>query len=456
MVFRFGKTLALLWFATPLAAQADLPIRDTTLGNGLTVIVVENHAVPLVTVEFDVKNGSYTQTPDYEGLAHLYEHMFFKANASIPSQERYLERLRELGGSFNGTTSEERVNYYVTVGSDSLAPTMQFMEDAIRSPLFLPEELARERPVVIAEFDRNEANPFFHLLRRVDSLLWSPGYYSRKNVIGDREVILSTPQEKMRAIQRRYYVPNNTALILSGDIGPERGFKLAAGILGDWPRGGDPFATPVPDPPPLDAPRAIIVERPVGSVGLMLRWQGPSVSEDPEATYAADVLSSVVANPASRFQRRLVERQLSFGVQLNYYTLDHTGPITIYAQTTPDNVVALERAILQELGRLTDTTYISAEELAAAQKQLGIQALYEREQPTEWAHTVGFWWSVSSIEYYRNYVPNMQRVSRTDIARYVRKYLAGKPFVAGVLISPESRAQAGLTPDSLLPPRLTP
>src|SRR5256885_8160993 len=126
--------VAILAWSAPASAQADLPIRDTTLANGLRVIVIENHAVPLVTVELDVKNGAYTQPPEYEGLAHLYEHMFFKANRTIPSQERYLERLRQLGASFNGTTSEERVNYFATAGADSMLPTMQFMRDAVRYP----------------------------------------------------------------------------------------------------------------------------------------------------------------------------------------------------------------------------------------------------------------------------------------------------------------------------------
>lgn len=453
---RLPLAVSLLCIATTLAAQADLPIRDTTLANGLHVIVVENHAVPLVTVELDVKNGSYTESPEYNGLSHLYEHMFFKANQTMVSQERYLERLRELGASWNGTTSEERVNYFVTVGTDSLAPTLQFMEDAIRFPLFLQEELVRERPVVLGEFDRSEANPFFHLLRGVDTLLWSPAFFSRKNVIGNRDIISSTPQEKMRTIQQRFYVPNNTALILSGDITPAGGFQLSAQVFADWPRGPDPFATPAPDPPPLTQSKVVIVERPVGSVTLAMRWHGPSVGRDPAATYAADVLSTVLANPSSAFQKRLVDSGLSFATNINYYTLNHVGPITVFAQTAPDKLLALQRALLEEIARLADSTYVSPAELDAARKQLGIQALYEREQPTEWAHTVGFWWSVASLNYYRTYVPNMQKVSRTDLAQYARTYLQRKPFVAGVLISPQARAQLGLTTDMLLPKELTP
>jgi zinc protease len=453
---RFALAPLLLFGASAVAAQADLPIHDTTLANGLSVIVIENHALPLVTVELDVKNGAYTENPEYDGLSHLYEHMFFKANRAMPSQERYLERLRELGGSWNGTTSEERVNYFVTVGRDSAAPALQFMEDAIRFPLFRPEELVRERPVVLGEFDRNEANPFFHLIRGVDTLLWSPAFYSRKNVIGNRDVIVATPQEKMQTIQRRYYVPNNTALILSGDITPARGFQLAARVFGDWPRGADPFATPAPNPPPLERSRAVIVERPVGSVTLVMRWQGPSVGQDPAATYAADVLSTILANPASEFQKRLVDSGLAFNVSLGYYTLNHVGPITLFAQTAPDKLTALQAAVFQEIARLADSTAVPPEELAAAQTQLGIQALYEREVPTNWAHTVGFWWSVAGLDYYRTYVPDMQHVTRSALARYVRTYLQGKPSVTGVLISPQARAQLGLTVDSLLPKELTP
>ena len=448
--------LALTAAAPIVGAQQNLPIRDTTLANGLQVIVIENHAVPIVTVELDVKNGSYTESPEYNGLSHLYEHMFFKANRAIPSQEKYLERLRQLGGSWNGTTSEERVNYFVTVGVDSVVPTLQFMEDAVRFPLFQQEELVRERPVVLGEFDRNEASPFFHLFRGVDTLLWSPEYYSRKNVIGNRQMIITATQEKMETIRKRYYVPNNTALILSGDVTPARGFKIAADIFGDWPRGANPFDPPAPNPPPLTKSAAAIVEKPVNSVSLVFQWHGPSVTADPDATYAADVLSTVLNNPASPFQKRLVDSGLAFQASISYYTLSHVGPINVFTQTAPDKIAAAKRAIFDELQKMTDANYIPQAMLEDAQKQLGIQALYEREQPSEWAHTVGFWWAVAGLDYYRTYVPRMQAVTRADLANYVKKYIAGKPFVAGALLSPEARKQTGLTAASLLSTQVVP
>jgi zinc protease len=453
---RQALALLLVAWTPPALAQADLPIRDTTLANGLQVIVIENHAVPLVTVELDVKNGGYTQTPEYEGLAHLYEHMFFKANRVIPSQERYLQRLRQLGASWNGTTSEERVNYFATVGADSMRPTMQFMRDAVRYPLFQQDELVRERPVVIGEFDRNEANPYFHLFRGTDTLLWTRAYWSRKNVIGNRAVILGTPQEKMREIQNRYYIPNNTALILAGDVTPARGFRAAAEVFGDWPRGPDPFATPIPDPPPLARTQAVIVTQPVNAAAVALQFQGPSVTRDPAATYAADVLSTILNKRSSRFSKRLVDSGLAFQANISYYTLSHVGPIGVFLQTTPEKVVDAQRAALEEIAKLADSTYVSPQELADAQKELGIQSLYEREQSTSWAHTIGFWWAVAGLDYYRDYVPNMQRVTRGDLARYATTYLQGKPYVVGVLMSPEARQKTGLTPEALLPKELVP
>jgi len=171
--------LATLSFCTiasrALAQRAELEshIQRTTLPNGLEVIVVQNKGVPLVTIEADVKNGSFTQGPDYEGLSHLYEHMFFKANTAFPNPDDFVGRAAELGAEFNGTTSEERVNYFLTLPADSAEGGMKFLADALMGPLFLKEELDREREVVIGEYDRNESSPFFQFTTSMGKALWT-------------------------------------------------------------------------------------------------------------------------------------------------------------------------------------------------------------------------------------------------------------------------------------------
>ena len=82
-------------------AELERRIRRDTLPNGLEIIVVENHGVPLATIEANVRNGSFTQSPTYEGLSHLYEHMFFKANRSYPEPDAFVARASELGAVFN-------------------------------------------------------------------------------------------------------------------------------------------------------------------------------------------------------------------------------------------------------------------------------------------------------------------------------------------------------------------
>ena len=430
-------------------AALDKIIQRRVLPNGLEVIVVENHGVPLATVEVNVRNGSFTQTPEYAGLAHMYEHMFFRANAQYPESEMYLDRAAQLGAVFNGTTQEETVSYYLTVPADSVRGAIQWLTPALRTPLFLESELAIERQVVIGEYDRNESSPFFQLQRDMDMKLY-PGNYSRKNVIGDRQVVATTTPEKMRFIQHKYYIPNNSVLIVAGDVQPDTIFAIAARQLGGWARGQDPFVTdPIPDIPALTASDAVVAEAAVNAVTVLLQWQGPSVGKDPKSTYAADVFSDLLNDPRSRFQQRLVDSGLWQGVTVNYYTLNHTGPITISGQTSPEKLRPALAALDSEIKKLDDPQYFDPDELKAVQAHRAVTSAFGREQASAFAHTLGFWWSVASLEYYMGYVDNMARQTTADLRAYADKYIIGKPRITGVLISPEGRQKIHLTVDEL-------
>jgi len=221
----------LLWAAT--AAAAPPPIQSHTLKNGLEVLVVEDHSLPLVTVEIAVKNGSMTEPPQYNGLSHLYEHMFFKANKVLPSQEAFMARRRELGLDFNDTTGTERVNYYFTTTSDHTDAALAFMRDAIESPLFNEVELKRERVVVTGEIDRNEANPYYHFMHQVDQRVWWK-YPTRKDPLGARATVLATTPQMMRTIQHRYYVPNNAILGVTGDVQYDQVVSLLEKCFAGW------------------------------------------------------------------------------------------------------------------------------------------------------------------------------------------------------------------------------
>src|SRR5829696_3359599 len=139
MLSVFALCMALSSFAQPRLPQNYYWQK---LNNGLQVVVIENHKVPLATIEIAVKNGAYTEGPEYSGLSHLFEHMFFKANNDYPDQATFIKRTEELGMIWNGTTGTERVNYYFTSDKDSLEAGLKFMNAAMRFPIYRNEDMA--------------------------------------------------------------------------------------------------------------------------------------------------------------------------------------------------------------------------------------------------------------------------------------------------------------------------
>jgi zinc protease len=284
-----------------------------------------------------------------------------------------------------------------------------------------------------------------------------PGNFSRKNTIGDRQVLRAVTRAQMREIQKKYYVPNNTALIVTGDVDPAKVFALAEETLADWPRGADPFAAdPIPPIPALAKKEGVIVESPVSAVTVLVQWQGPSVGKDPEATYAADVFSDALNQPGSEFQRRLVDSGLWHAVGVNYYTLNNVGPITISGQTTPDKLRQALDALYAEIDRLDDPGYFSREQLEEVKAHRAVDSAFGRERTSGFTHTIGFWWAVASLEYYLGYVDNMARQTPADLQAYARRYIVDKPHITGVLLAPEVRRALGLKPEDLVTERVKP
>ena len=193
----------------------------------------------------------------------------------------------------------------------------------------------------------------------------------------------------MRLIQQRYYVPNNSALVLTGDVNPAEVFKMA--FYGDWPRREkDPFVEfPLVEHPPLAKSEGLVIVQPVQNVIINIGWHGPSIGKDNPATYAADVFSFILRQPNSRFQRNLVDTGLVAGVDLSYYTQRNVGPIALVAQVTPDKARAAIKA-LYEVAHFNDKDYYTDEQLESAKALLEADDLYSREKLSDYTHTLSF------------------------------------------------------------------
>jgi predicted Zn-dependent peptidase len=436
-----NKQLLLAAFACTLfvTAFAQLKVPEHVfyqkLDNGLEVLVLEDHTIPFSTIEIACKNGSFTEDDEYNGLSHLYEHLFFKSNKDYKNQEDFMGAVDKLDMTFNGQTLEENVTYYFTLPKENTMKGLEFMNSAIRYPRFKKAGMLEEGPIVDAEFQRQESNPYFVLIDTINHLLWGSNY-SRKNIIGNHQIILSATPEKMETIKNKFYYPNNCLLIIAGDIDHADIFPKVEHIFGSWKSSDFDPATkyPVPEIEPLKQNKMVVLESQLAeSPLLILRWQGPDTRNDLQATYTADVFSYILNQRMSTLTRALQETGLANNIQINYYSQKYTGPITFSVSPNPAKIKECYQAMQREIERWDDDSYITDQQLERAKRILYITQVEEREEVERYVHLLSFWWACATTDYYTFYGENLDKVSRKDIKDYVRKYIKGKPFCAGLI-----------------------
>lgn len=437
-------TLAVAASLTSMA-QPRLPENYSwqKLDNGLQVVIIENHKVPLATIEIAVKNGAYTEGPEYSGLSHLFEHMFFKANKDYPDQEKFLKRTQELGAIWNGTTGFERVNYFFTFDKDSLWGGLKFMNAAIRFPIYREEDMQKERPVVDGEFQRGESDPGFQLWIETSKRVWGD-LFTRKNPIGDHQIINTATPAKMMVIKDKYYVPNNSLLVICGDVNPQQAFTYAKQIFGDWkPAGEDPqIKYPIPEFQPIAKTDYFIKESSIAETpSIMMVWQGPDFRHDSIGTIAADVFSRILSLNSSKWTQALIDKGLATSANVSYQTSRYVGPITINIAPVPNKLKECYQEVMNQISQFADPDYFTDAELTKAKEGLKRRQIRESEKPSSLASQLTFWWCSTSLDYFTDYFSAMNKVTKQDIHNYVQRYIAGKPYVAGMIINAEMNKQ---------------
>jgi zinc protease len=425
-------------FFVNVFAQPKVPehVFYQKLDNGLEVMVLEDHTIPFSTIEIACKNGSFTEDDEYNGLSHLYEHMFFKSNKQYKTQEDFLNATDKLDMSFNGQTLEENVTYYCTVPKQNTVKGLEFMNAAIRYPKFKKADMLDENPIVDAEFQRQESSPYFVLLDTLNHLLWGKNY-SRKNIIGNHQVILSATPEKMEIIKNKFYYPNNCLLIIAGDVEHTEIFPKVENIYGSWKSSAFDIAKeyPIPEIEPLKKnSRAVIESELADAPLLLLRWQGPDMRNDIQGTYTADVFSYILNQRRSKLTQALQETGLANDVQINYYSQKYVGPITFSVSPNPAKIKECYQAMMKEIELWDNDDYITDKQLERAKKILYITQVEEREEVERYVHLLSFWWACATTDYYTFYRENMDKVTRADIKKYVNTYIKGKYFCTGLII----------------------
>ncbi len=453
----FALTVAPLFAALPLYADGT-PIKGLSrfkLDNGLELFVLENHTVPLARIQITFRCGAITQTAETAGLFHLYEHMLFKGNAKYKTETEFSSAMTELGvAEWNGGTSTEYVDYYFTVPSNKINEGLEFWSHAVREPLFDIQELLVEKDVVVNEINGGMNEPDSIYQGAQTKTMFSK-YPWRRDVGGYEKTIRSATPEMLKALQSSYYIPNNTAIFVGGDVRPQEVYKLVNDWYGSWKKGADPWQIPLPahDTPAVSKPAYLVMpdeSLPEGIANLLLTYRGPDVIANPAPTYAADVWGFLLDNPDGKYKNAIMEKVPGLYnkdyISSSYYTQRDGGQIlfSTYFFTDPELPIA-DRAITQFReavvnGEITamirDPAYFSPEEFAMVKVKLEDQQLIGLETAEGFIETLSFWWASASADYYFNYISNMKKVQQKDIASFLQNYVVDNKEIIIVRVNP--------------------
>jgi len=166
-------------------------------------------------------------------------------------------------------------------------------------------------------------------------------------------------------------------------------------------------------------------------------WQGPSYLTDSAATIAADVFSTIVGLNSSKLQQALIDKGLASSVSLSYQTSKYVGPITIFVVPNPNKVKECYAELMNQLSMFDNADYYTDDQLADAKAILLRDDMRAKEKPSSLPSQVSYDWCSTSLNYYTDNTDDYQKITRTDIKRYLETYITGKAYVAGIIIAPD-------------------
>lgn len=438
--------LCVLPAASPLAAQAapgpEPVVKRDTLPNGLTVIVVENHAVPLATLHIVFRGGAVTQTPELQGVPHLFEHMLFRSYRS--STGATFSDDASLGkAEYNGATGDEEVSYTMWLPSDKLGENVALLASLVREPYFEDSKLQTERFVVRNEMQRAQSQPEYLLSEAASRALWGD-WYPHKNTIGTDMTLFSANAYALQQLYETWYVPNNAALVVTGDVQAERVFADARKHFGRWKRAADPHAkNPVPAPPPFDSTFAFVYTHEVQTVTVQLSWRGPTLTDNRAEIADATAFAHVIGAEDSRFQRELVDAGHFADADISVDINRHGSEIRFSGTTTLPQLATSLGALGTVLGQLGVDAYYDPAALQADAKRHRVLAALGAEESSGLAVALGSAWAAGTLEDFTRRGTAPVTSTPESIAGFAAKWIVGKPYVIGVLTPQGSEQAAG-------------
>lgn len=446
MIRRMSSALALLvGIAVPDLASAQsappLTYEEFTLDNGLRVLVHEDHSVPIVAVNLWYDVGSAHEEPGRSGFAHLFEHMLFEETQTLVSGD-FADLIQGAGGTYNGTTNQDRTAYFEIMPSNRLNLAMWLEAERMRNLRVTAENFGREREVVKEERRmRIDNQPYGAAFLTLDTLATNYEPY-RHTVIGSMEDLEAATTDDVMAFYRRHYAPNNATLVLAGDVTVAQARALTEEFFGAIPRGPD--ITPLPPAPAVprtDGERRVVVpDDKANTPLLMMAHTIPPASH--EDIYALRLLASILTEgESSRIHERLVrEEEAAAFVGGGVEPRIGPGNLNLYALPNQDvPVERVEELLEEELSRIRDRG-VTPRELQKAKNQarantiMGRQTVFSISMDLQSARFYG-----GDVDRVNTDLERIGAVTVDDIRRVARTYLvAGNRTV--VIAEPAAEA----------------
>jgi predicted Zn-dependent peptidase len=367
--------LALVGYLAPGAARAadvkvDIPFTKTTLPNGLTVILHEDHTLPLVAVNAMVRVGSHFEEANRTGFAHLFEHLMFMGTSRAPTK-MFDAWMEAEGGSNNAWTSEDRTDYF-DVGPTHSLPLLLWLEADRFSSLgkeMTQQKLDAQREVVRNERRQTSENrPYGKVELRLPELLYPPGHPYHHPTIGSHEDLQRATVDDVKAFFSRWYTPNNMSLVVAGDIDPVKTKAEVERLFGWIPRGATTFE-PTAIAPELHGVVRETMADDVKLPKIVMAWHSPKHFGPGDAEL--DLLSLILQEgKESRLYKALVyDHPLAQEVTAEQRSEELSSTFVIEAIAQPGvSLDTLEAAIDAEVAKVIAAPP-SAEELRRAQNQ---------------------------------------------------------------------------------------
>jgi len=389
------------------------------LDNGLTVLVKPVPGFGVAAVQTWVKAGYFHEPDDKAGMAHLFEHMFFKGSARFPGAERIASEVSGLGGVLNAGTIYDSTNYYFVLPAEALAKGIAIQADAVIQPLFDPEELRKETEVVIEESNRKLDNPPALVVERMYALAFS-AHRMRRWRIGNHEVLRNLRRDDLLAFFRDLYRPENIIVTVVGDVDPEAAHDLAAAEFAALPR-GTPRLVPGPAEPPQERFRHAEERADLAQSHLAVGWHTPGYGHPDNEPL--EVLGAVLGSgKSSRLYRRAVGPDLAGGIAAYNYPVADVGVFVAQAQFGGARLPRVEEAIFREAERLRREPP-SAEEVGTARTQVLAGLLLGQEEVLGQAALLASREARGSFMEIDDYLARLEAVTPEAVQRAAARYL---------------------------------